>query len=368
MSPARKIAILVDPLALSRKGGDHAAQLARELLGQGAWVRAFGAPPGSIPQSSADNGGSLTQFAPDAILAYDAVSPAAWVGARHARRRQIPLVLVEGEGSFAARRLRRLGLLLFGSSVRRSASALIALDPRSEERLLAQKFPRERVLRLPPGVDLEEYRPGLTSGLMHRHHIRGRVLLYAGHLSEGRGVELLVQAFARALSQGGDWNLALAGDGPLRGALRTQVERLGIASSVHWLGEVEEAELPGLLGASTLLAVPGSSREVLGTHIPRALACGLPVISSDAPALHYLVRPEESGLIAKAGDLEAWCQALRRAAADPELRRRWARHARAQAEAELSWKQVGREIALRLGAVAASPVPSSDCAFPQRTA
>ena len=154
----------------------------------------------------------------------------------------------------------------------------------------------------------------------------------------------------------------------MRGALRTQVERLGIASSVHWLGEVEEAELPGLLGASTLLAVPGSSREVLGTNIPRALACGLPVISSDAPALHYLVRPEESGLIAKAGDLEDWCRALRRAAADPELRRRWCRQARSQAEAELSWKQVGREIALRLGAVAASPVPSSDCAFPQRTA
>lgn len=365
---ARKIAILVDPIALSRKGGDHAAQLARELLGQGATVRAFGAPPGSLPQSSSEHGTTLAQYAPDAILAYDAVSPAAWIGALHARKHHIPLVLIEGDASLAARRLRHLGLWIFGPTVRRTASALVALDPQAEQRLLAQKFARERVTRIPPGVDLEEYRPGLTSGLVHRHHIRGRLLLYAGHLSEGRGLELLISAYARTLSQNGDWNLALAGDGPLRSRLRTQVERLGIASSVHWLGEVGEAELPGLLGASTLLLVPGTSPQVRGQNIPRALASGLPVISSDLPALHYLVRPGENGLLAKAGDLEGWCAALQRAAIDPEQRRRWSRSARSQAESELSWKQVGREIAARLGALELSPVPSSDCAYPRRTA
>lgn len=368
MAPLRKIAILVDPIALSRKGGDHAAQVARELLGQGLTVRAFGAPPGSIPQSSAEGGGRLRDYAPDTILAYDALSPAAWIGARHARKHGVPLVLVEGDGTFAARRLRHLGLWIFGPAIRRSASALIALDPDAEQRLVAQKFAAERVVRIPPGVDLEEYRPGLTSGLVHSHHIRGRLLLYAGHLSEGRGLELMIQAYARTLSQSGDWHLAFAGDGPLRQRLRTQVERLGIASSVHWLGEVGEAELPGLLGASTLLLVPGATSEVRGQNIPRALASGLPVISSDLPALHYLVRPGENGLIAKSGDLEEWCNALRRAASDPEQRRRWSRAARAQAESELSWKQVGREIAVRLGAAAASPVPSSDCAYPQRIA
>lgn len=345
MSSPKKIAIVVDPFALARKGGEHACELAREFLGRGHCVRAFGAPPEAIAQSSEGLGLSLRQFAPDAVLAYDTLSPAAWLGARTTRRLGVPLVLVEvGHGaddSWHARSLRRVGDWFWGRMVRRATSAVIAIDPLAQERVLQQGFEAARVRLVPPGVDLEIYRPGLSSALVQRHHVRGRVILYLGHFSPGRGLETLIAAFGRSLAQAGDWTLVLAGEGPLRPHLRAQIDRLGIGSNVHWLPEPTEAELPGLLGASTLLAVPGEVREVRGQNIPKALACGLPVLCSDLPALHYLVQPGSNGLVAKAGDQEAWCAALRRVAMAPELRRRWSLAARASAEEVLAWKRVG---------------------------
>lgn len=359
MTGPLRIAILVDPFTLRVKGGDHAPELARELLNRGHTVRGFGAPEGVIPRSGNDpdsrapaEGPGAAGFAPDAIVAYQSLSPAAWLGARLARKRGIPLVLVEvgarSEDSRRARLLRRVGEVLWGRFVRRHTSAVVALDPGALERVLHHGFARERVSLVPPGVDLNDYRPGLTSGLVLRHHIRGRILLYMGWIGPGRGLETLIEAFARTVGQRNDWSLVLAGDGPARAELRAQVDRFGIGSCVHWIGTPRIEETPGLLGASTLLAVPGLDDSVRGQHIPKAMACGLPVLCSDQPILRFLVEPEGSGLIVPAGNLQAWIEALRRAAMSPETRRRWGQRGRAIAEERLAWSQVARQIEARI--------------------
>ncbi len=359
MSRPLRIAILVDPFTLRVKGGDHAPELARELLGRGHTVRGFGAPEGVIPRSGADpdshaavEGPGVAGFAPDAIVAYQSLSPAAWLGARVARKRHIPLVLVEvgarSEDSWRARFLRRVGEKLWGRFVRRHTSAVVALDPGALERVLEHGFPRERVSLVPPGVDLNDYRPGLTSGLVLRHHIRGRILLYMGWIGPGRGLETLIEAFARTVGQRNDWSLVLAGDGPSRAELRALVDRWGIGSSVHWVGTPRVEEAPGLLGASTLFAVPGLDDSVRGQHIPKAMACGLPVLCSDKPILRFLIEHEGSGLIVPGGNLNAWIEALKRAAMSPETRKRWGQRGRGIAEERLAWPQIARQIEARL--------------------
>ena len=359
MTRPLRIAILVDPFTLHVKGGDHAPELARELLGRGHTVRGFGAPEGVIPRSGADPSGApipegpgVARFAPDAIIAYQALSPAAWLGARVARSRRIPLVLVEvgsrSEESRRAQALRKVGEWLWGRFVRHHASAVVALDPGAQERVLRHGFARERVSLVAPGVDLATFRPGLASGLVLRHHIRGRVLLYLGWIGPGRGLDMLIQAFADTVGQRSDWSLVLAGDGPARAELRALVDRLGIGSCVHWVGTPRLEEVAGLMGSSTLFAVPGMADSVRGQHIPKAMACGLPVLCSEKPLLQFLVEPEGSGLIVPGGDLEAWTAALRRAAMSPETRRRWGKRAREIAEERLAWSHVARQIEARL--------------------
>ena len=283
-------------------------------------MRGFGAPPGVIPRSGADEeqdgdaleGAGPRSFRPDVLVAYDALSPAAWLGARTARHLKTALVLVEnGElGSVAPayrRGLKWVGEHLWGSYVRNTASHVVALDPIAQERAVEEGFDPDHVSTFPRGVDLGVFRPSLTSGLLSRHRIGGRVLLYIGRLETNRGVDTLVTAFAHTVGQRSDWSLVLAGEGSAKARLRALAHRLGVGTRVHILPRPRPEEQPGLMGASTLLAVPALDDTVYGKSINRAMACGLPVLASDLPRLRFLVESEETGLLAPPGDVVAGC-------------------------------------------------------------
>jgi phosphatidylinositol alpha-1,6-mannosyltransferase len=354
-----RIAILLDPLDLAVKGGEYAPALARELLGLGHKVRGFGAPPGVIPRSGGDPSADGLQtkpeaigivgFRPDAIVAYDALSPAAFLGARASRRSGAPLILVEAGtaavGPWHGRVLRWIGARLWGPFVRRMAHRVVALDPVAREQALSEGFAADRIWVLPPGVDLTTFRPGLTSNLIAAHRITGRVLLYIGRISNDRGLEVLISAFSRTLGQARDWSLVIAGDGPMRErqALKAQADRLGIGTLVRWLPSPRMEEMPGLLGSATIMAVPALDSRVRGIHIPRALACGLPVLASDLPRFAELMENDGTGLLTEPGSVEAWSASLAKAAGAPQARQRWAKRAREIAEKRLDWALVARE-------------------------
>lgn len=352
MSPSLRLALLLNPFTLVRQDGDHAPELARELALLGHEVRVFGGGPAAQAAPTDSRAGSPAEaigprrFAPDAVLAYDALSPAAWLGARTARSLGVPLLLVESGSrtrkSLFSRACLAAGERLWGHYVRRTASMLVALDPIARTRALVGGFPEDRVVVHPPGVDPERYRPGLSSRLIQRHGLSGRILLYVGRVERGRGLDVLVQAFARALGQRDDWSLVIVGEGSARAETRASIERLGIGSRVQWLGRVREEDLTGLFSASTLLAVPALDDLVRGRNIARAMACGVPVLASDRPLLRDLVEPEASGLLVPSGDLVAWTEALRRAAMSPDARRRWGRRGREIAERRLAWSNIAR--------------------------
>ena len=362
MSSPLRIAVLLNPFTLARESGDHAPRLAKELTRAGHEVRVFGG--GVAPEGSSSDALTPRRFAPDAVLAYDAFSPAAWLGARTARALSVPLVLVEsgsrrGTNAFS-RACLAVGERLWGTYVRRAASALVALDAVARTRALVGGFAPERVVVLPHGVDAETFRPGLASGLIQRHGISGRILLYVGRIERNRGIQLLVQAFARTVGQRDDWSLVLVGEGGARAETRALIERLGIGSRVHWLGRVQDDELPGLFSASTLLAVPALDDSVRGRNIVRAMACAVPVIASDRAPVRALVEPDVSGLLVPPGDLSAWTEAIRRASMSPDARRRWGRRAREIARERLAWPEIAKRFETLLLAERARTKPSGE--------
>lgn len=361
-----RIALILNPFTPVSAEGDHAVGLARELSALGHTVRVFGPAQARTMKPGQTRAGSAAhsetspdspaeapleplvprRFAPDAIVAYDALSPAAMLGARTARALSIPLLLVEAGARQERGRISRIyhgaTEMLWGRYVRQTASALVALDPIARKRALVGGFPEERVVTLPPGVDPLEYKAGIVSPLLQRHRIRGRILLYVGRIERNRGLDVLVRAFGRTVGQRDDWSLVLVGEGSARAELRASIDRQGIGARVHWLGHVRSEELPGLISSCTLLAVPALDDSVRGTNVARAMACGRPVIVSDRPNLRALVEHEVSGLVVPAGDVLAWTEALQRASMSPDARRRWGRRAQELAAKRLSWTVVAR--------------------------
>jgi glycosyltransferase involved in cell wall biosynthesis len=355
MTPPLRVALLVDPIsarapnAARVKAARHALELAPALEARGHVARVFGVPSGWGPGQTVESDPDrvvrrLDAYQPDAVLAYDALSPAAWLGSRLARRRRVPLVLIEAgsfaQGSWMERAAWRLGEVLWGTFVRRAAGALVALDPVASAVALREGFRAESVTVLPHGVDVERFRPGLPSALVARHRIRGRILLHPGPLDARSGAELLIEAFARTLGRRDDWSLVLACEESVPQRLRACADRLGISARVHAV-QAGEDESPGLYSSSTLVALPYVDDGPLGGVAARALACGRPLLASDLPRLAHVVQPSGVGLLASAsGGVQAWVETLRQAVSDPEARNRWGANGRALALRELDWQRI----------------------------
>ena len=103
-------------------------------------------------------------------------------------------------------------------------------------------------------------------------------------------------------------------------------------------GFVTDADLPTLYAAATLFAFP-SRYEGFGLGPLEAMACGTPVLASDASSLPEVVG--EAGLLLPPDDPAAWSEALRRLLDDPGLADRMRAAGLARA-AEFTWVRTAR--------------------------
>ncbi len=149
---------------------------------------------------------------------------------------------------------------------------------------------------------------------------RQRTVVATGRLANQKGFDLLLQAWVSVCKKHPDWKLRIVGDGPDRNELHALAIELGVARTVEWAG-FKSAIVPEYQQASVFCL---SSRfEGFGLVIIEAMATGLPVVSFDCDAgPGEIVKHEQTGLLAPAGDVSGLASALDRMLSDPKLRQR----------------------------------------------
>ena len=168
-------------------------------------------------------------------------------------------------------------------------------------------LPSERIRIVPNTIDVAGYARAATDAIERRDEVRARrglpqrYLLYAGRLVESKGIEVLLAALDRRGAE--RLPLVVAGDGPLRDAVRAR-------DNVIPVGFQERDRLIELFALAEATVVP-SLDEPWGVVVNEALACGSPVVASDAVgAGPDLIREGEDGRIVDAGDVDALAAAL----------------------------------------------------------
>jgi glycosyltransferase involved in cell wall biosynthesis/GT2 family glycosyltransferase len=193
---------------------------------------------------------------------------------------------------------------------------------------------RARVI--PLGIDLERFSAERTNAPAAA--ASGRIVVgFAGRLVPEKGLEVLFDAMQR------DRRLSarIAGGGSMIADLPDILARRGLADRVELLGALAPGDLPDFYRSLDVLAVPSlptpTWTEQFGRVAIEAMACGVPVVSSDAGALPDVVGG--AGLVVPAGDADALTAALDEAvgARADELRTRGLERA-----ASCDWSEVGR--------------------------
>jgi alpha-1,3-rhamnosyl/mannosyltransferase len=169
------------------------------------------------------------------------------------------------------------------------------------------------------GLELEAGRYVLTVGTIEprKNHV-ALFRAYAALKARGKvnGVPLVVVG-----GRGWGWEPILA-----------EVDRLGLSCGVRLLGFADG--LPELYNGAAVTAYP-SRAEGFGLPPLEAMACGCPVVASDATSLPEVVG--DAGLLVPPDDVDALAEAIGRVLAEPELRSRLAVAGRERAKG-FSWR------------------------------
>jgi len=139
-------------------------------------------------------------------------------------------------------------------------------------------------------------------------------LLCVGRLSEEKGQFLMVRAARLLVDRGVPVEIVLAGDGPLRGEIDAEIERLGLKETVRVTGWVDNQRVRSLLVESRALVV-ASFAEGLPVVIMEAFAMNRPVISTWIAGIPELVKHDVSGWLIPAGDVAQLADAMQLALA-----------------------------------------------------
>lgn len=202
-----------------------------------------------------------------------------------------------------------------------------------------------------PGVDAAALRRRLGIG-------NQPVVLFFGTLTRYKGVDVLIEAFARVQQETGA-RLVLAGF-PFHdfdvAAHQEQARKLGVAEAVTWVPEyIDSGDIAAWMELASAIVFPYRDIYQSGAlHVAQTF--GVPTIATAIGAMQEVLEDGVTGLLVPPNDADALADALRRLLTDRDLAERLGTRFLEDAQGRFGWKTIGATI---LGTIAAF-VPSDE--------
>ncbi|HEY9131803.1 MAG TPA: glycosyltransferase [Dyella sp.] len=261
--------------------------------------------------------------------------PQGTVAACLGRRLRIPFVVTSHGGDLFG--LRGRALTAMKRDVAERAAGVTVVSQAMSDELAHIGVSTVAVDVIPMGVDLKT-----------RFAADARIarsadeLLFVGRLVAKKGLPNLLGALALLVRDRPACRLTIAGFGPEEQALRRQVERLGLADRVTFLGPVQQQDLPALYRRAALLAAPfvrdaSGNQEGLPVVLMEAIACGCPVVVGQVAGLADLLGPEPTRYCVDPTDAQKLAAAIAHVLDHPDEASAWVERKRQYALSQFDW-------------------------------
>lgn len=188
---------------------------------------------------------------------------------------------------------------------------------------------------IPNAIDLSAFTPAMqpkTSSPVR--------LLYVGRFNVFKNVETLIEAVAKLIQMDvGEFELRLVGEGEQRPVLEQMVSELNLTRQVHFVSWVPRDEIADHYRRSDVF-VTATTWEGMPNTVLEAMACGLPIVGTQASGLHELVHDGVNGYLVPIKDPDALAEAIALLIGNGYERRRMGRQSRKLAESEFAWEYI----------------------------
>lgn len=223
----------------------------------------------------------------------------------------------------------------------RAAGGLLAVSGAMKASMETLGMPGEKIRVHYTGVDTERFGPVDRLAAKAALGVSGPLIVTAGALIPRKGQALSIAALAQLPGA----TLLLVGDGPDRAMLERLAREAGVANRVRFLGRRPHEELPGVLAAADVMLLPSESEGLANVWV-EALACGTPVVTTEAGGAREAIASAAAGRIA-ARETGALVEAVREVLADPPEQ-----EAVRACAARFSWERNADELRAHLARIA----------------
>ena len=217
------------------------------------------------------------------------------------------------------------------------------------------------VVEIPPGVDLDRFRPLSPSERSEARRdlglpIDGPLVVSVSRLVPRKGMDVLVDAAVLLRADLPDLTVAIAGRGRDSDRLAGRIAEHG--APVRLLGGVADADLPRLVGAADVFAMLcrnrwlGLEQEGFGIVFLEAAAAGVPQVAGASGGAGEAVADGVTGLVVRRPtDVRSIAAALARLLGDQKLRTQMGAASRRRAEASFDYDRLAPRLAASLADV-----------------
>ncbi|MBU1164151.1 glycosyltransferase family 4 protein [Patescibacteria group bacterium] len=196
---------------------------------------------------------------------------------------------------------------------------------------------------LPVSIETDIFRPlDKKQELRSNFNIKSdKVILFIGRINFAeKGIGVLLEAMPKVISQINNVSLVIVGGGGESERMSTMIDKLNIKDQVQLAGKQPFEKLAEYINACDVMVIPSIWMETFGQVTIEAMACGVPVVTSDAGASPSINIDGQTGIIVPTKNSQKLAEAIITILNNPELADKLGQTARSRVEQNYTYNVV----------------------------
>lgn len=205
-------------------------------------------------------------------------------------------------------------------------------------------LPFDKINVIPNGINLSNF-TGIERDYDFRRQYamdNEKIILYVGRLVYEKGVQHLIAAMPKILSNYNDAKLIIAGRGGMMDELRAEASNLGLNDKIYFTGYLNSKQVQKMYKCADVAVFP-STYEPFGIVALEAMLAGVPTVVSDVGGLDEIVTHGVDGMKSYAGNANSIADSVTALVYDHQLATNVSKKAKQKVKDQFNWEKIAQD-------------------------
>ena len=205
-------------------------------------------------------------------------------------------------------------------------------------------LPFDKINVIPNGINLSNF-TGIERDYDFRRQYamdNEKIILYVGRLVYEKGVQHLIAAMPKILSNYHDAKLIIAGRGGMMDELRAEASNLGLNDKIYFTGYLNSKQVQKMYKCADVAVFP-STYEPFGIVALEAMLAGVPTVVSDVGGLDEIVTHGVDGMKSYVGNANSIADSVTALLYDHQLATNVSKKAKQKVKDQFNWEKIAQD-------------------------